>query len=98
MEYKVLYINENGTAKVQMVINGHTLEQDFLIGEVPEDLDSAVKQGMAVFKKELETNQVAPTYTPSLDTQRTVDMLPEIAAADNQPEPSVESTGALGVD
>lgn len=86
MQYEVLYMNDNGTAKVRMTIGNRALEQDFPC----DDLDSHVKAGMAVFKSEID--RIVP---PSRDNDlvgliNEVDALPEIPPEDLQPEQPTE--------
>ena len=75
MQYKVLYYNDDNTAKVQMTIGTRVLEQDFDV----TDLDANVKQGMAVFQAELQRNVPDTNEDPALINKTVqVDVLPQI--------------------
>jgi len=89
MQYETLKINDNGTARVKMSIDGHVLEQDFYLAS---DFEENVKQGMAVFKSELDRN-IQPDITVPLETVVDVTTLPTIPPEDLLPEQSV-ATGA----
>lgn len=74
MQYEILTFNDNGTAKVRMTINGNVLEQDFDI----EGLDENVKQGMAIFKEELDKNTTPEVDESLIGKIVTVSKLPDI--------------------
>lgn len=57
MEYKIKRINENGTATVEMNIQGRILNQDFPLGSSTKDLENSVKEGLAVFKAEHDARE-----------------------------------------
>lgn len=78
MEYTTLYLNDNGTAKVRMVINDNTLEQDIAVGADQDDFSANVEAAMVVFKAEIDANTVS-AYEPALDTPTTVETLPDEA-------------------
>lgn len=89
MEYEALRQNDDGTVQVKMTIGNNSLEQAI----DPSDLDTNVKQAMAVFKSELERN--APTVvdvSKELGIQRTVTELPEIPPEDLEPIPAEGAT------
>lgn len=77
MTYTTLYLNDNGTAKVQMTIDDHVLEQDIVTGDSQDDFQGNVEAAMAVFKAELDANSVN-AYEPALDTPTTVESLPDL--------------------
>lgn len=87
MQYEVIRQNEDGTAHVRMIIDGHILEQAF----DPTNLDENVKQGMAVFNSELERN-ITPTpeivdISSLIGVVETVEGLPPIEEPQEEPIP-----------
>lgn len=82
MEYMVLYYNEDGTVKVRMVIDGKALEQDF----ATNDLDTNVKQGMAIFKAALDRVVTSEVREELIGVTVSVDKLPILPAEDFEPE------------
>lgn len=77
MQYQTLYLNDNGTAKVQMTIDDRTLEQDIDLGSNQEAFQANVEAAMVVFKAELDTNST-PEFTPELNVPVTVESLPTL--------------------
>lgn len=77
MQYQTLYLNDNGTAKVQMTIDDRTLEQDIDLGSNQEVFQANVEAAMAVFKAELDTNST-PEFIPELNVPVTVESLPTL--------------------
>lgn len=57
MEYKIIRINENGTATVEMNIQGRILNQDFPLGKDTKELKTNITQGLAVFKAEHDARE-----------------------------------------
>lgn len=90
MEYEILYFNDNGTAKVRMTIDGKTLEEDFAC----DDLDTNVKQGMAVFKVSLShtDNIVVDDSVIGKVYKVLAKDLPIIPPEDFEPESPVEDS------
>lgn len=88
MEYEILYENDNGTAKVRMTLGSKTLEQDFDI----EDIDTNVKQGMAVFQSEIDRKPDLPILDEALIGEIVeVKDLPAIQEADLLPADALEN-------
>lgn len=89
MQYETLYINDDGTAKVRMTVNGSVLEQDFSC----DNLDENVKLGMAIFKEELKRNAPTPVDTSIVGqvTKVLVADLPIISPEDFEPEQPVDT-------
>lgn len=55
MQYEVLRLNDNNTATVIMTAStGQTLQQDFELGDNVDDLETNVKAGMRIFKRDIE--------------------------------------------
>lgn len=80
MEYEVLYYNDDGSAKVRMTIGDKVLEQDF----VTDTLDENVKQGMAVFKGELDSDKPIQEDDSLIGKIVQVDKLPDISATSDK--------------
>lgn len=77
MEYKVLRINDNHTATVQMTMGEKTLNQDFDLGESTQDLEDNIRQGFAVFKRDMDAHEekqaVADDYQELVDVPKVVE-------------------------
>lgn len=82
MEYTVLYYNEDGMVKVRMIIDGKALEQDF----ATDDLDTNVKQGMAIFKAALDRVVTPEVREELIGVTVSVDKLPILPTEDFEPE------------
>lgn len=92
MQYQVLRLNNDLTARVKMTINDHDLEQDFPIGESQDDLDSNILKGMAIFNEELKSSTVLTEnpYSPRIETAVVAEeSLPVIPPEDSKPEEPV---------
>ena len=87
MNYEVIRQNDDNTVQVRMTIGDHVLEQAF----DATDLDTNVKQGMAVFQSELDRNIPQTVDVTNLIGQvQEVAVLPTIPPEDLVPEPVAE--------
>lgn len=76
MQYTILRLNDNNTATVEMkASNGHILNQDFALGSSTDDLETAIKQGLAVLESEVSRKQ---------DTEPSIDLIAYERLVDKQ--------------
>lgn len=77
MEYEILQVNDNQTARVRMTIGTNILDQDFPLGSSQQELTDAIMQGLAVFNAEIIAQSVTQQlpYQPVLNDPVTVDPL-----------------------
>lgn len=61
MEYKILRLNNDNTAHVELNIEGRLLNQDISLGTSDEEFTENVKSAMRVFKNELQQPQIERT-------------------------------------
>jgi hypothetical protein len=89
MQYKILRVNDNLTAQVEMTIDSNVLIQDFPVGQDQKELQSNIEVGMAVFNEELSKNTPAvfAPYSVQVGQVSNVAVLPVIPPEDFLPEP-----------
>lgn len=92
MEYEILHLNDNQTARVKMTIEDHVLEQDFPVGSSQQELETAILTGLAVFHAETQARiaEAQVVYEPEISGPVVIqeEDLPPIAIEDEETDAS----------